>query len=142
MYQTSSILFPLHLTSRFLSGVFSLRHIFRLFSLLHSLTVQEEIVDNSSEPIQPCVLSIAIPPSPPDNRRTSIRQQQRRTFQNTKDSSGPLKKRTRFDFDYNSNFNIDNATNGDNSPIPIEQESRIKMKKEKKFKEINLLIFR
>ncbi len=101
-----------------------------MFSLLHILPTQEEIIDNSSlislEPITPCVLSITIPNSPPDNRRTSIRQQQqRRTFPNPKDSSNSsLKKRTRLDFDYNSNFNLDSITNGDNSPIPIEQESK------------------
>jgi hypothetical protein len=110
-----------------------------LFSLLHSLTVQEEIIDNSSETSAPCVLSISIPPSPPDNRRTSIRQQQRRTFQHPKDSSGSLKKRARLDFEYNSNFHLDSTTNGDNSPIPIEQESRMKMKK---FERTNLSIFR
>ncbi len=92
--------------------------------------MNEEIIASSStipqstsillEPITPCLLSIAIPNSPSDNRRISIRQQKRRTF---RDPSISTKKRTRVELDINSNSNIDTISNSDHSPIPIDQQS-------------------
>jgi hypothetical protein len=100
------------------------------FSCLDPLPIKEEILDSSSitsqstsiliEPIVPCLLN---PNSPPENRRTSIRQQKRRTFRDPKDLSISTKKRTRLDIDLNSNLNIDSINNSDISSIPIEQQS-------------------
>ena len=86
--------------------------------------MKEEIMDNSSSVL---LESMAMPSSPPDNRRTSIRQQKRRTFPTPKDSSISPKKRTRFDFENNSNFQTDNINNSDHSLSPLESlESRKK----------------
>lgn len=110
-----------------------------LFSLLHSLPINEEILDSSSttpqstpifiEPIAPCLRSISLPNSPLDNRRTSIRQQKRRTFRDPKDLSISTKKRNRLDIDINSNFHHDSTNNSDISPTTTEQQSAESMKK-------------
>ena len=87
--------------------------------------MKEEILGNSSPTSVPLELvsPTSIPASPPDNRRTSIRQQKRRIFPTPKDSSNVLKKRLRLEFDNNSNFNLDSIPHSDHSSIFNEQQS-------------------
>jgi len=142
----------LHLKRKFhiLSSSFVF-YIILFFSFLHSSPIKEEIIDNSSttsqlvsiftEPIPPCLLSISLPNSPPDNRRISIRQQKRRTFRDLKDLSISTKKKPRLDIDINSNFNIDNINNSDNSPIPLEHQQSVESIMKYFFFRINFQIF-
>ncbi len=94
-----------------------------------------------TEPIPPCLLSISLPNSPPDNRRISIRQQKRRTFRDLKDLSISTKKKPRLDIDINSNFNIDSINNSDNSPIPLEHQQSVESIMKYFFFRINFQIF-
>lgn len=85
--------------------------------------MKEEILGNSSPTSLELIPPSSIPSSPPDNRRTSIRQQKRRIFPTPKDSPNVLKKRLRLDFDNNSNFNLDSIPHSDHSSIFNEQQS-------------------
>jgi hypothetical protein len=116
-------IFSLHLTGTFLNLLLLISPSF-VYSLQHPLHIKEEIIEiSSTTPMVSSLPSIIIPDSPPDNRRASTRQQKRRTFRDSKDSSTSTKKKTRLDSDINSNLNVDNITNSDHIPIPIEQQS-------------------
>ena len=123
------MIYLLQLTSKFSNFIFSFITNL-LFSYENLLHIKEEIIEiSSTTPIISSLPSNIIPNSPPDNRRASTRQQRRRTFRDSKDSSTSTKKRTRLDTDNNSNYNHDNINNSDLMSIPIEQQSAESIKR-------------